>query len=428
MSSDLLEICHYPELIVERYIRTHRFLYLHNQLPCMPQCVESLPYDEQELVEEYLDALRGQEKKLSGDWKKNLHNLVCRGLSILHDTRGKPLSQCTHKDILSCMAAIKENETFSKNYRRKMVHAFRRFLQWYAHQYHTLKPETIAAIKLPDGEWKTKRPEDMVSKQEFELLLKSARNARDRCLLAMLWDGSNRPIELLSLLWSDLIQDRDGYYFETKAKTGKARRIRLTFSLPYLDEWQRSYPGEPRGSNPVFTTINKVKGGPRKMTKDNLDRVIIDLKERTGMKKLKPSIFRPSRITSDVAEGYDPAYLMKKNWGHLKTNMLDLYTNLDADYIDQVALRRAGMQRVVEMKEREIYRIEPPTCPACKTLNVMGAKFCSKCLTPLTEEAREITTSTQDAVINHPELRTLLKAMGMTDSAIDLLLKQVRKE
>jgi len=50
------------------------------------------------------------------------------------------------------------------------------------------------------------------------------------------------------------------------------------------------------------------------MTKDALDRVMIRLRHRTGNQKLKPGIFRPSKISADVADGYDLPYVMLKNW------------------------------------------------------------------------------------------------------------------
>ncbi len=78
---------------------------------------------------------------------------------------------------------------------------------------------------------------------------------------------------------------------------------------------------------------------------------------------------------------------MKKNWGSLRTKMIDVYTNLDAGYLDEVALRHAGMDRNAEFKEKKVYKLEPPVCPICHRVNLLGSKFCTECLHPLTKEA-----------------------------------------
>jgi ribosomal protein L37AE/L43A len=211
----------------------------------------------------------------------------------------------------------------------------------------------------------------------------------------MLWDGSNRPIELLSLNWQDLKSDEYGYSFKTSAKTGKERHIRLTISIPYLEAWRRDYPGNAKGENPVFVSVKRPHA---KWTMMAAKAMIKELRKITGLENLKLSIFRPSRITHDVKSGYDLPFLMMKNWGNMKTPMIDLYTNIGMDYIDQTALRKAGMERVEKAKETEQYQIEVPICPICHTLNISGSLFCSTCRTPLTAAAKEKVTSTERTI------------------------------
>lgn len=68
--------------------------------------------------------------------------------------------------------------------------------------------------------------------------------------------------------------------------------------------------------------------------------------------------------------------------------MIDVYINLDAGYLDEVALRHAGMDRNEQLKEKKQYRLEPPVCPICHKVNLLGSKYCSECMQPLTEEAK----------------------------------------
>lgn len=314
-------------------------------------------------------------------WRTVQASLIEQCLGII----GKPLPEITTDDLLKVRDTVTASD-YRPNYQRRLILSLRRFFLWYG-KGAGLDLEEIKSIKLPKGQWKTKKPEDMLTPADVETVLKAVKNARDRAFLAMLWDGSNRPVELLTLNWEDIGADQYGYFFKTSAKTGKERHIRLTISIPYLEAWKRDYPGEPAGQNPVFVTVHKVNGKNIRWTRDAASALMKELRRATGMKKLKLSIFRPSRITHDVKAGYDMPYIMKKNWGSLKTNMIDLYTNIDSDYVDQVALRQAGMARVEEMKDKEQYKLEVPECPGCHTLNVMGSQFCSRCLTPLTPGA-----------------------------------------
>jgi integrase len=335
-------------------------------------------------------------------WKGSHKSLIEQVIGMIN----KPLSGITVDDIFKIRDKIL-NSKYRDNYKRRLIFAMKKFFIWYGKQ-HKIDFTELETIKIPPGQWKTKTPGDMLSTENIETILKACRNTRDRCFVAMLWDGSNRPIELLRLTWQDILQDEYGYSFTTDAKTKKERHIRLTMSIPYLDEWRRNYPGEAKGGKPVFITIRKV--GPDKEYRqwdiDAAQFMIKTLREATGLKNLKPSMFRPSRITHDVKAGYDLPYIMKKNWGHLKTPMIDLYTNIDASYIDQVALRQAGMTRRETVKEQEQHKIEPPVCKQCGSLNTLGSQFCSRCQSPLTEEAQtkiDIATRKIDELISEED-------------------------
>ena len=312
---------------------------------------------------------------------------------------GKPINEITIVDLHTLRDRIKgigKNPLNHKpNYQRRLTFAMRSFMIWYL----TEQEQTDAikkfiakteAIELPNAQWKCKNDTEMLTGKDIETAIKAATNDRDRLLLAMLWDGSNRPVELLSLTWDDLRSDEYGYWFSTSAKTGIARRIRLTqISIAYIDRWRSVYPGKPEGKNPVFVTLRKMGGQYKKMNMDACQEMFLLLRKKTGLVNLKPGNIRPSKITADVASGLDLAFIQKKNWGHLKSKMIDKYTNLGDEYVDQTQLRAAGMLRKQVMKETGTYNIEPPECPKCQTINTLGSQFCSCCTTPLTERAQQ---------------------------------------
>ena len=337
--------------------------------------------------EEIQDFLQWKTAKrdISPSWVKNTRSLLLRFLSILK----KPINDCSNKEILSAFKTIRELKKFKPNYKRQLVNTGKSFCLWASKTNKKIDVTDIESIKLPEIQWKTQKPEDMLTVDEITTTIRAGRTSRDKALISMLYDGSNRPIELLRLHWRDIIADEHGYYFITDAKTRKERHIRLTNqSIPYLDQWRGEHP-DPSPDQYVFCTINATGKGIRPLTIDNVQRMIKLLRRNTGIRKLKASIFRPSKITHDVASGVELPYVMKKNWGSLRTKMIDVYTNLDAGYMDEVALRNAGMERKTDLKEKKQYKLEPPVCPICHKVNLLGSKYCSDCMYPLTEESKQ---------------------------------------
>lgn len=341
---------------------------------------------EAELLIDYMYYLQNT-RNMSDNWIKNHYHQLYRGICVLHDCEVS-IQETTTADIQKASGMIRHSG-YSDNYKRHLVLVLKNFFIWYSKKNPNLDLNEMKEIALPPAQWKTKKPEDMLTKDEVLQTLSACANTRDKAIIAMLYDGSHRPIEVLDLKWNEINEDADGYYYFTSKKTGNRRKIRMTFALPYFENWKNDYPGEPTGENYVFVTLNRMNG--RKdhtpMRKANLDRLILILKERTGIQKLKSSIFRPSKITHDVVDGYELPYIMLKNWGNLKTNMIDVYTNPSDDYIDQEALRKAGLKRIEKNPDmKEILKLQPIQC-VCGEICPPNMKYCPACRRPLTEEA-----------------------------------------
>jgi site-specific recombinase XerD len=308
---------------------------------------------------------------------------------VLHTFNAK-LDNLDTDEVLRLVTILRGNG-FSKNYLNDQIKTFKRFLIWRIENgVTTLNEKKIRAIKSPGMDWSTKKPTDMLSKEEVLQAITACTNSRDRAIISMLYDGSLRPVDLRELTWDAVTFDEYGVLIRTSSKTGKERTIRLTFSGPYFAQWKSDYPGIAEGKNPVFVThrIYKAGGGDHiLLEKDAITRLIRNLRQKTGIQKLQPSIFRPSRITHDVEDGYDSSYLMLKNWGTLRTPMLQVYAKPGEDYITRYALEKAGIKTPAKTRERS-KALDPITCPRCSTLNPPGKKFCGQCGLSLTEDAK----------------------------------------
>ena len=186
----------------------------------------------------------------------------------------------------------------------------------------------------------------MLTREEVLKVIDACTNSRDKAIISLLYDASARPVDLREMRWKDVQFDDDGAMIHTSAKTGKERKIRLTpISLSYLAQWKSDYPGDPTGENYVFVSLREYESAARThipVENTAFLRLIRTLRQRTGIQKLKPSIFRPSRITHDVADGYDLQYLMLKNWGSLKSSMIEYTRNPARSIYRNMPLKRQG--------------------------------------------------------------------------------------
>jgi len=358
---------------------------------------------EADLILDYMAEYAARVGSLQKTRNNHYHNLQ-RAACVLHDTTGHALDTCTTADVLATVTAIRERDG-SPNYARTQVRIFRAFCVWLAKRRPELDGALIASVKLPPARWKNRRPEDMLTRDEVVQIIDACDRARDKAVIAMLYDGSNRPSELLKLDWRDLHGDAYGVWFSTSGKTGRARRIRLTGAVPYVAAWKALYPGGAEPEKPVFCKLQRPYN---RMTTGALNNLIDNLRERTGIARITAYLFRPSRITHDVEDHMPSSYISLKNWGSLKTPMLDLYVNTDEHFIDRTALEAAGIRpREATATANPLVPIE---CPRCHTLNPPGARGCMHCFEPLTPEARaEMALAEEDIEANPEEVIRLLQ-------------------
>ncbi len=335
---------------------------------------------EADLIDDYFSELESQKGLKPSTVRSRGHDLI-RAADFLHKAGGT-YDHCSTAQVLKAVSGIR-SAGFALNTRRYMIASLKRFILWRIEAGAGIDLKKVSNIKIPTMDFHAKKAEDLLTKEEFERVMAACRNSRDRAIVALLYDGSHRPIEVVNLKWRDLIEDEHGISVRTAEKTGRERFIRLTYSVPYLTLWQMDR-GPYTQDDPVFVTCDR--RGVRGIGHATLRYIIQDLRERTGIDKLKPSIFRPSKITHDVEDGFDHSYIMQKNWGSLSTKMMAVYAKPGKDYIDRVALEHAGIKTEIKRGPKG-KKLAPVQCPECSTLNPSGAVYCMTCRAGLSEES-----------------------------------------
>ena len=380
---------------------------------------------ELDLVSQYFEERESQKGTKRQSIESRLSEIRF-AVKILHENGGR-LDTITTRQALQVFKTIRSmgpagdggDGTLSQNYTRRIIVTFKSFLMWYADNGGSLEEKKIKGVTAPGMDFEAKSKDDILTRDEVEQVIEACTTSRDRAIIATLYDGSFRPGEIIGLKWGDLIRDDYGIrvMFITP-KTKKERPIRFTYAVPFLNQWETDYPLPVTPDAPLFTQTVRHSHIYAPLTKDGLAMFIRRLRGRIEneeiKKKLSPSIFRPSKITHDVEDGSDVSYICMKNWGSLKTPMIDVYAKPGQGYIDRIALEGAGIKHEVRHGPKG-KALAPVQCPECGTLNRTGARYCDTCRAGLTEDA----TTHKDTMMD------VLKRLAKEDPAglLDALKK-----
>lgn len=119
---------------------------------------------------------------------------------------------------------------------RQMI---RRFFRWMNDEE---TPKFLKHFKADLKNRKTKLPEDILTPEEVEKLIKAIKNPRDKAMVSLLYEAGLRIGELWTLKIKSVIYDKNGVIIIVrKGKTGM-RRIRVLRCVPYLSIWTKLHP------------------------------------------------------------------------------------------------------------------------------------------------------------------------------------------
>jgi hypothetical protein len=226
-----------------------------------------------------------------------------------------------------------------------------------------------------------KTAEQMLTEAEVKRMIESCKISRDRAIIAMLYEGGFRIGELGKLRWDQVKFNDWNVVVNVNEKTGFPRYIPLVMARPYLAQWKNDYPGEIHEQGYVFLTNNQHRqlqyAGVAKQLRVNA--------ERAGIKKhLTPHLFRHSRITHLIQQGYNESIIKKMMWGNINTDMFAVYAHLTDNDIEAEIARKNGILSQTQKKAE--HSLEPRQCSRCFVINAPTCNFCATCGLPLTEE------------------------------------------
>ena len=254
--------------------------------------------------------------------------------------------------------------------------------------------QKIQKVKTPKPDLTTKKASDMLSGNEITRLIEAAGNDRDKAMIATMFEGSLRPIEVSAAMWEDLNFDKYGCQFTTSKKTGKARYIRLIMAAPYLLAWKNRSPMPVTGDAPIFVSF---KTPHQQLTRGGIYANFMIILKKSGIKKnISPYYLRHSRITAMSRDQIPDNIIKLQAWGSQSTNMLATYSHLVNTDVDKILLTRAGI--ITDDEKQQDESLKPRQCSHCGKVHTPTTKFCDDCGEPLTKAARSQVSQERGAI------------------------------
>lgn len=278
----------------------------------------------------------------------------------------------------------------------------KRFYKWLVeNEYSTVPVEKVNRIKAPRYENGVKNAEELLEPEEVRRMIEACTSSKDRALVSMLYEGGFRVGEVGTLKWGQIKFTDWNVTINTDHKTGKGRYVPLVMAREYLASWRNDYPGDTTPEAPVFLSHRK-----RQYQYRGLAKRLRIIARRAGVeKKITPHLFRHSRITHMLQQGYSESVVKKIMWGNLDTNMLSTYGHLtDSDIDDEIAAM-AGVKPPAAKEAAEC--LEPRQCPRCYTVNGPTQNFCGECGLELTKQAVEDVKIAEQQAELTPEYQAL---------------------
>lgn len=320
-----------------------------------------------------------------------------------------PYADAAPGDIYSAMDSLRDSGKM-QNTVHDFIRILKPFLLWLIDNEYSRMPEKkIRELTAPGVDYNTTEPDEILTPDEILQLINACRSSRDRAVISCLYESGCRSGELALLRWRNLEFSDIGIKVTIQDEKEKQRRIAyLTMSREYLAAWKNDT--DFNGQNDlVFVT----EAGEA-FQYSTLRKIVVKAAKRSNIEKhIHLHLFRKSRITHLIQQGYQESIVKRSMWGNVGTEMFKTYVCLTDSDIENEFLDKAG----IKMKDEAPNPLKARPCPRCHKVMGPESMFCSSCGTSLTEEVQ----ATQDDLVKvlsrkateDPEgLIKALKALG----------------
>lgn len=322
---------------------------------------------------------------------------------------GTSLKHATREDVQAAVGRVEGSDYApeTKHVTKVIVKAFYKHLLGDDEFY----PKQVSWIKTTLAKNKRKLPEDMLSEEEVLRMIKASGSARNRALIALLYDSGMRVGELLSLRMKDVDLDGEVAHVTVNGKTGM-RRIPIMFSAPYLSSYidtsQSKRPGDT-----LFTSVGSWLKKNWPITESGVRALLMETARAAGIRKrVYPHLFRHSRATFYANRLTEQQLKALFGWTG-DSRMASTYVHLSGRDIDSAVLRASGREVKEEFSKP---KLSVKVCPRCRYENAVSAVHCMRC-----GAALDVSNTMRDEEERKALMEAMLEAAKDPDFQRDML-------
>jgi len=325
----------------------------------------------------------------------------------------KPFQDADKEDIRRVVGEIEQTDLAPES--KKAFKIMLRKLYRLIHEIDEkgVYPPEVKWISISIPKNQTKLPEELLTDEEIESIIKHCSSIRDRALAAVIAESGCRVSEIGLMQLKHISFEEVGVRLTVSGKTGM-RKILVINSLPYLQEWINHHP---KNNDPEAYLWYNSQNDFLRYTRIN--DILRGAAKRAGIKKrVYPHLFRHSRATrlaSLMSEASMKQYL---GWSQ-SSKMCGIYIHMNGKETDEAILRANGIET---QKEKAKPMMEPKKCLKCHTLNEMTNRFCKLCGLPLNkEDAQKII----NADIDRQKADELMNQLIQDKDILELIKKKL---
>ena len=266
----------------------------------------------------------------------------------------------TIDDLKSGLLAFKRGqsaygEKYSDSTQRSMIKVIKPFVRFLISKkiIAPIEEADLKKIKPPQEIFDSVKPQDILTQNDVNTMIEACKNSRDRAILMTLYETGARVGEIARLTWGDLtFSEVDCRVRIEDQKVGGERYPYVVLAIPYLLQY-RNDRGMVDDNDFVFLQLEKKEP----ITYKSIDWMISRIAIRANIKKpVTAKLFRASRITNMIKEGYQESIIKKMMWQKLSTKMFDHYLKLADTDVQKAIREKNGISKSEKAPSRSINR------------------------------------------------------------------------
>jgi integrase/recombinase XerD len=296
---------------------------------------------------------------------------------------GKPFEEATREELQAFLAKIAERSQHGQSTLPVAKSLTRQFYKALMDPYGEEMPPLVAWIKVRKSRAGQRPKKEVLDPADVKMLAEGAATPRDRAVVTVLYESGARVSEFCGLSVGDVTFDEHGATIPVTGKTGP-RRVRLIYSVPYLQLWLTHHPWKHQTNAPLFVDA-RIASRPVPLMQDGVRAILARAMRHSKLgKHVHPHKLRRSRATElasflsqfelEAVQGWVPGSAVARE-----------YVFVNQNSVERKILAHAGI--VQEEKPREQVRpLATRTCSRCATSNPATSEYCTKCTMPLNEK------------------------------------------